>query len=242
MFEISSDKVGPKREGDFVSLVAVAEVVAVGAAYILISIAAVTAIDVSFVFPEFWTPEQRVVGSGFLVGAFVQVLLVLLGANLLRLEALRAAIKATVSTSTWKAWTIAVLATAIHIATTVLIVIPQPERIWELSSMNLVLSAISAADGWSQEILFRGYVLFRLSRSGLPTLAKILISGGLFAAIHVGYIGDGGWEAISPLVGTFMLGCFYAWSVLIGRGSLMPVVVCHMLIIVVVQPWLALAT
>jgi hypothetical protein len=38
-----------------------------------------------------------------------------------------------------------------------------------------------------------------------------------------------------------MLGCFYAWAVQSGRGSLRPVVCCHVLIIVALQPWLALA-
>ena len=222
-------------------LLAVTETVAVAAAYIAISIAAVGSFDLSFVFPEWWTPEQRAVGSGFLMGVVVQVLLVLLGAYLLGLGDLREAISKTFSPSTRKGWTIALLATAIHIGTAVLVFLPQPERLWELSSVNLILSAVPAADGWSQEVLFRGYVLFRLARGGLPALAQVLISGGLFAAIHIGYAGEGTWATLAPLVGTFTLGCFYAWSVQIGRGSLLPVVFCHVLIIVILQPWLALA-
>ena len=222
-------------------LLAVTESVAVAAAYIAISMAAVRAFDLSFVFPEVWTPAQRAVGSGFLIGAFVQVLLVLLGACLPGLVDLRRAIRKTFSLSTRKAWTIAVLATAIHIGTALLVFLPQPGRVWEASSVNLILSAVPAADGWSQEVFFRGYVLFRLARGGIPGLAQVLISGGLFAAIHIGYAGEGTWAMLSPLVGTFMLGCFYAWSVQSGRGSLMPVVFCHMLIIVIVQPWLAFA-
>jgi hypothetical protein len=181
------------------------------------------------------------VGNGFLVGALTQALLVLSAAYLLRLPDVRRAISKTFSRSTAKAWTIAGAATFIHIATAVLVFIPQPERVWEMSSANLVLSSISAVDGWSQEMLFRGYVLFRLARAGLPAIAQVLISGALFAAIHIGYVGEGTWATIAPLAGTFMLGCMYAWAVQIGRGSLLPVVVCHMLIIVVVQPWLALA-
>lgn len=222
-------------------LLAVVETGAVAAAYIGISIAAVEASDLSFVFPEVWTPAQKAVGSGFLIGAFVQASLVLIGAHLLGLVDLCKAISETFSRSTRKAWTIAVLATAIHIGTAVLVYLPQPERVWEASSLNLILSAVPAADGWSQEVLFRGYVLFRLARGGVPGLVQVLISGGLFAAIHIGYAGEGTWAMLSPLVGTFILGCFYAWSVQSGRGSLMPVVFCHMLIIVIVQPWLALA-
>ncbi len=222
-------------------LLALVETGAVAAAYIAISTASVRAFDLSFVFPEAWTPAQRAVGSVFLIGAFVQVSLVLLGAYLLGLGDLRRAISETFSRSTEKAWTIALIATAIHIGTAVLVFLPQPERVWEASSLNLILSAVPAADGWSQEVLFRGYVLFRLARGGVPGPAQVLISGGLFAAIHVGYMGEGTWAMLSPLIGTFMLGCFYAWSVQSGRGSLRAVVFCHMLIIVVTQPWLALA-
>jgi membrane protease YdiL (CAAX protease family) len=110
-----------------------------------------------------------------------------------------------------------------------------------MSRLNVILSAVSAPDGWSQEVMFRGYVLFRLARAGVRAIAQILLSGTLFAAIHFGYAGESGWSILAPLVGTFMLGCFYAWAVRAGDGSLKPVVCCHVLIIVVLQPWLALA-
>ncbi|HEX8216474.1 MAG TPA: CPBP family intramembrane glutamic endopeptidase [Allosphingosinicella sp.] len=219
---------------------AVAEVAAVAAAYILISTTAVGAVDASFLFPAGWSAAERSTGGGFLVGALVQVALVLVGACLLRLADLRRAIAATFAPSTRQAWTIALIATAIHIGTAMLLFLPEPRRVWETSDLNLILSAVPAADGWSQEVLFRGYVLFRLARAEVAAPTAILLSGGFFAAIHFGYAGETAWETLSPLVGTFMLGCFYAWSVLTGRFSLKPVVCCHILIIVVLQPWLAL--
>jgi hypothetical protein len=66
--------------------------IGVAAAYIAISIGAVRAFDLSFVFPQVWSPAERAVGSGFLIGAFVQVLLVLIGAFLLGLVDLHSAI------------------------------------------------------------------------------------------------------------------------------------------------------
>lgn len=220
---------------------AAAEVLAIAAAYIVISTSAVKAFDVAFLFPATWALDERVTGSGFLIGALVQVVLVLLGAYLLGSEDLRKAIAAGLAASTRQAWIIAGIATAIHIGTAMLVFLPQPERVVELSGLNLTLSAIPAADGWSQEVLFRGYVLLRLARAGIPALAQILISGGLFAAIHLGYAGLTAWDFLTPLVGTFMLGSFYAWAVQSGRGSLKPVICCHILIIIILQPWLALA-
>ena len=220
---------------------AIAEVVAVALAYILISTTAVGTFNLSLMFPQAWSPAERATGSGFLIGAVVQVGLVLLGAYVLRLEDLRKAIGASWTASTQAAWTIAAIATAIHIGTAMLVFLPQPGRVFEPSGLNMMLSAIPAADGWSQEVLFRGYVLFRLARAAIPAAAQITLSGSLFAAIHFGYAGESAWEFLTPLVGTFILGCFYAWAVRSGRGSLKPVIVCHMLIIIALQPWLALA-
>ena len=220
---------------------AAAEVISVAAVYILISTSAVSAVDVAFVFPANWSSAERTTGSGFLIGALVQVVLVLLGAYLLRRKDLRRAMAASLAASTRQAWIIATIATAIHIGTAMLVFLPQPERVWELSGLNLILSVTPAGDGWSQEVLFRGYVLFRLARAGVPAIAQILISGSLFAAIHFGYAGETAWAFLAPLLGTFMLGCFYATAVRSGGGSLKPVICCHMLIIVILQPWLALA-
>jgi hypothetical protein len=220
---------------------AVAEVVSVAAVYILISTTAVSSVDASFLFPANWSSIKRATGGGFLTGAFVQLVLVLLGAYLLGRTDLQRAIGASVAPSTRQAWIIAGIATAIHIGTALLVFLPQPQRVWELSGLNAILSAVPAADGWSQEVLFRGYVLFRLARTGVPAMAQILISGILFAAIHFGYAGDTASAFLAPLVGTFMLGCFYAAAVQRGGGSLKPVIICHMLIIVILQPWLALA-
>ena len=220
---------------------AAAEVVVVAAAYVLISTTTVGAVDATSLFPANWSSAERATGGGFLTGALVQVVLVLAGAYLLGLKDLQRAIAASLATSTREAWIIASIATGIHIGTAILVFLPQPARVSELSGLNLTLSAVPAADGWSQEVLFRGYVLFRLARAGVPAIAQILLSGGLFAAIHFGYAGETAWEFLAPLVGTFMLGCFYAWAVRSGRGSLKPVICCHVLIIVILQPWLALA-
>lgn len=220
---------------------AAAEVIVLASVYILVATTAVAVVDVSYVFPSGWSDAERLTGSGFLIGAMVQGGLVLLGASLLGLKDLRTAVAASLAASTQKAWTIAAIATAIHIGTALLLFLPEPQRIAEISELNLILSAVPAADGWSQEVVFRGYVLFRLARAGVPAMAQILLSGTLFAAIHFGYAGASAWEFLSPLIGTFMLGCFYAWAVQSGGGSLKPVIVCHVLIIVVLQPWLALA-
>src|SRR5687768_14267370 len=118
-------------------VLALVEVGAVAAAYILISTGAVGAIDASALFPPGWSAAERATGGGFLVGAMVQVLLVLIGAYLLGLKDLRTAIGAGLAPSTQEAWIIASIATAIHIGTAMLVFLPNPERVWEPSGLNL---------------------------------------------------------------------------------------------------------
>lgn len=115
----------------------------------------------------------------------------LAGAYLLGLKDLRRAIAARLAPSTRKAWISAANATAIHVGTALLLVLPDPAKVWVLR-LNLILSAIPALDGWSQEVLFRGLCA----------------------------VGESAWEVLSPLIGTFILGCFYACAVRSGRGRL----------------------
>ena len=74
-----------------------------------------------------------------------------------------------------------------------------------------------------------------------PMGAQIAISALLFAAIHVGYMGSDLWSMFWPMFGTAVLGAFFAWSVLMAGGALLPVVLCHAVLVAIVQPWLALS-
>ena len=98
------------------------------------------------------------------------------------------------------------------------------------------------ADGWTQEVMFRGYVVLRLARAEVSAAVQIAISALAFAGIHVGYMTSEGLGVMWPLVGTATLGGILAWSVVRGGGSILPATVAHLIILVVVQPWLALAS
>lgn len=217
------------------------EVLGLCSLYIGLSHFLASRIDLAFVLPEAFDPSTRSVGAVFLVGALAQLgfvgLLWVVGQ-----PDVRRAAAATFEEAGAKGWTVALLATAIQALTVIFVVLQSPTVVVELSTRNVLLSAVAGTDGWSQEMMFRGFVLFRLGRAGVSEVWQILLSGATFSAIHVGYAGAGFWAAFWPLAGTFVLGCFYAWSVLLSKGSLRPVVVCHVLLIVLLQPWLALAS
>jgi hypothetical protein len=155
---------------------------------------------------------------------------------------MREAVRATVQPAPRAAWFIALAAAAIQCATVVIFFLPNPAVVLELSARHAVLFPLPLADGWTQEVVFRGYVIVRLSRAGLPAGLQIVISALAFASIHLGYIGSESLGVFWPLVGTATLGGILAWSVVQGRGSILPATVAHVLILIVVQPWLSLAT
>lgn len=153
---------------------AVSEVVAVGVVFIVLAHVAVGVFDIEAMMPSFLTGPERAVGATFMVGAAVQISLVLI-LSLLFTD-LRRAVGNSVKFGTIPGWSVAVMAAAIHAATIAVFFLDEPGRIFEQSSRNLLLSVAPAVDGWSQEVLFRGYVIYRLARGGLPVAVQIGVS------------------------------------------------------------------
>jgi hypothetical protein len=215
------------------------EVALVAAAYIGWAHFSVASVDLSPVLPDFLTDRETQVGAVFLVGAIAQLLFIALLAGFS--PTMREAVRATIRRAPRPAWIIALVAAAVQCVTVAIFFLPQPINILELSPRHAVLFPMPLADGWSQEVVFRGYILFRLSRAGVAVPLQIALSALAFAIIHLGYIGSEGLGVFWPLVGTATLGGILAWSAVEGRGSILPAVVAHLVILVVVQPWLALA-
>ena len=218
-----------------------AEVALVTAAYIAVAHLAVASVDAAPALPDYLSAREAAVGGVFLVGAIAQLLFVIAAAAV-SMPGFREAIRSSWRAAPGEAWFIALAAGAIQCATIALFFIPEPAQIFELSARNGLLSVLAVTDGWSQEVVFRGYVLLRLAKAGLPVWLQVALSGAAFAAIHVGYIGSDELGVIWPRVGTATLGGVLALSVIRGKGSLLPAVTAHALVILIVQPWLALAT
>lgn len=216
-----------------------AEVAIVTAVYVFFTRLSIVEINLTPALIGVLSAEEARIGSVFLVGALAQLIFV--GAAAMVLPDIREAIHASIRAAPARAWVIALAAAAIQCATVAAFFIPEPFRIVELSARNALLSLLPITDGWTQEVVFRGYVLIRLVRAGAPVAVQILVSALAFASIHIGYIGSDGLGVFWPLVGTVTLGAVLAWSVIEGRGAVLPAVAAHVTIIAVVQPWLAMA-
>ncbi len=226
--------------GDAKRLWSVAEVVLVTAAYIALTRLSVSAFDLSGALPGFLSRDEAAVGGVFLVGALAQFGFVL-AAVALAIPEFRTAVASSFRPAPRQAWIVALIAAAIQCATIILFFLPEPARVIEPSPRNFLLSMLPVADGWTQEIVFRGYLMLRLGQAGWPVWAQIAASGVAFASIHLGYIGSANLGVFWPAAGTATLGAFLAWSVVLAKRSLLPAIAAHVLIIIVIQPWLALA-
>lgn len=219
---------------------AIGEVAIVTAAYVAFAHFGVANLDLSWMLPAFLGERETLVGSGFLAGALAQLLFVALAATVV--QTIRDAIRATFRKAPKPAWIIALVAAAVQCFTVIVFFLPDPSNVVELSARHAVLLPLPLADGWSQEVMFRGYIVFRLARADVVAPLQIALSAIAFSSIHLGYIGSEGLGVFWPLVGTATLGGILAWSVVKGRGSILPAVVAHLIILAVVQPWLAMAT
>lgn len=183
--------------------------------------------------------------SGFARGVLAQLSFLAVLAFVVRNQAVLDALRSLAGKATGKGWTLALAASSIDALVLSLWWIHDAPRIFEVSFFNLSLSLIPAADGFSQEVFFRGYVILRLAKAGFSRLTQVLTSGLLFGGMHL----DWGFlikepsllDVLSPFLGTFALGCVYAVAFQASKYRLLPVVVAHALLIAVIQPWLALS-
>ena len=233
-----------KAAKDHPGRVAFVEVVLLAFGYYLsIKLFAVVLIDVSFfdgVFPE---PRQRL-ATGFTRSAVAQLCFLAVFVLVFRNQAVIAALKCLFQRAPRQGWIIALVASFIHALVLSAWWIKSPSRIFEASFFNLAMSLIPAVDGFSQEIFFRGFIILRLAKAGFSKATQALTSGALFGMLHINYgllsSDPSLFDVLSPFLGTFILGTIYAIAFQASNYRLLPVVTAHILLIVVIQPWLVL--
>jgi hypothetical protein len=71
----------------------------------------------------------------------------------------------------------------------------------------------------SEELLFRGFLLSALARTGLGFWGAALISTALWTGLHIGY-------SLVGIIEVFILGMFFSW-LLWRTGSLRVPIFCH---------------
>lgn len=191
---------------------------------------------------------QSNIAGGFTTGAITQIILIIVLITIPFFSDARKAISTLLQPATSRGWRIALIILFIEVIVLYLGWIKDLDKLYDTSSFGISMSIVPSFDGLTQEIIFRGYVILRLARSGISVPWQIIVSGILFAAIHIPYVAVPSQDlsmivsaSLIPLAGTFGLGAAWAFAFQQSGYKLMPVVVSHILVIALVQPWLAYA-
>lgn len=228
---------------------AIAEVISVGLLYVVLARTAVAhdLFGAACRFPGFSDVEAAVAG-GFATGAVVQLLLVAGLVALPGFKPVRRAIATQLEPAARPGWIIAVSVMVVDVVVLYAGWIGEFGKLFDTSPFGLSMSLVPAIDGVTQEIVFRGYVILRLASAGVGRFWQIVLSGLLFGAIHFscGQGFDPGslsglLAALVPFAGTFGLGAAWALAFQASGYRRLPVVVSHVLVVLLVQPWLAMA-
>ncbi len=103
----------------------------------------------------------------------------------------------------------------------------------EISLFKVAGIVVGVVGAVVEECVFRGYILSELERIKVSALSQILVSGVSFGIIHIGF------DLVGVLL-TFFMGVAMAAAYILGKRSLTPSIVSHLLINIMIEPWLLL--
>lgn len=140
--------------------------------------------------------------------------------------------------TTWQAMVLGLTVAVAYTAVTALNPVVGPNLLGVSGLKALALGAALVA-GVVEEVIFRGYVMTALARMGQSAFVQVMFSAALFAAAHIyGFTTPAAWLASEGF--TFALGLALGIVYLVGRRSLTPVIVGHVMIDALIEPWLLL--
>ena len=144
---------------------------------------------------------------------------------------------------TWPAWVVALLLAALSIGSN-LRLLPRmhvpissaflPHGFHLFAALTLGITA-----GFCEEVLFRAYLMTQFAKVGYGKAMQTLIPGLAFGLAHAGYLNQGFLVWLGIVVPTAFLGMMWGLAYLLGRRSLIPVIVAHFLNDATALPWIA---
>lgn len=117
--------------------------------------------------------------------------------------------------------------------------------VWtDMSAFRLYTAILAGvAAGCCEEIVFRGYIMTALGRSGVGLVGQLVGAAALFGLAHVGWSSGGSArEMLAPIINTGIAGLLYGCVYVIGGRTLMPVIMAHAVTDMLIEPWLLLAS
>lgn len=190
-----------------------------------------------------WSRERRI-AAGLLLGATAVMMFPLVmswsGRNIPMVQNLGFAPG---NLAPLSAWIAALLFASVYIAYTFRVLPFVREHQRELSLFKLIGVVAAFASGVMEEVVFRRWLMDTALVYGIGSIGQIFLSGIVFGAFHLVWYAFSAdrrfslYGAASAVVAGVALAIIY----LLGGRNLGPCIAAHMLINLVVEPWLILA-
>ena len=114
----------------------------------------------------------------------------------------------------------------------------------EISLFKLLGILASLVGGIVEEVFFRRWLMDMLMSRGVETILQVIISGVTFGLAHTAWIlfkGDIKFT-FPAMLSTSVLGILLAIIYLVGGRNLGPCIFAHVLINIIIEPWLMLSS
>jgi membrane protease YdiL (CAAX protease family) len=187
------------------------------------------------------SPEQRFF-FWFIAGVIVEWLFVVGVWLVLRRRGLSFKELGVWRLGTWPAWLVALLFAGLSIGSN-LRLLPRmhvpissaflPHGFHLFAALTLGITA-----GVCEEVLFRAFLMTEFARAGYGKAMQTIIPGLAFGLAHAGYLNQGFLVWLGIVVPTAFLGMMWGLAYLLGRRSLIPVMVAHFLNDATALPWI----
>ena len=114
----------------------------------------------------------------------------------------------------------------------------------EISLFKLLGILSSVVGGIVEEVFFRRWIMDNFMSGGFAPILQVIISGVAFGLVHASWtlLAKHNFKATLPaILSTSILGIFLAIIYLAGGRNLGPCIFAHVLINIVIEPWLMLS-
>lgn len=141
------------------------------------------------------------------------------------------------------AWVLAMVVAIAYVFYTMRVIPLVLTKQKEISLFKLVGILAALVGGIVEEVFFRRWIMDMLMARGVDPILQVIISGVAFGLAHTAWIlfkGDLKFT-LPAILSTSVLGIFLAIIYLAGGRNLGPCIFAHVLINIVVEPWLMLS-
>ena len=144
---------------------------------------------------------------------------------------------------TWPAWVMALLFAALSIGSNLRFLprmhIPISYAFLPPGFHLFAALLLGITAGFCEEVLFRAFLMTEFANAGYGKVMQVLMPGVAFGLAHAGYLNQGVLPWLGIMLPTAFLGMMWGIAYLLGRRSLLPVMVAHFLNDATALPWIA---